>query len=145
LASTIEGEVVTVPLGDCQRKLTTLWLVALIPAFLAMVGRTLFGPVDYQQMWEWFLPSTMPTLILIIGTRAGIATKRIRARGVDPGFFKLALALSVVYLLLIDMVVVSEPFLKSPTINVVRQSSLFLAPLQGLVAACIGVFFASSK
>jgi hypothetical protein len=111
-----------------------------------MVNRTLFGDVNYQPMWEWLLPSVMPTLLLIIGTRAGIATKRIRARGgVDPSFFKLTIALSCAYLLLINLVVICEPSFHIPTMAVVRQSSLFLAPLQGLVAACIGVFFASSK
>ncbi|MFN9957962.1 MAG: hypothetical protein ACK55I_33065, partial [bacterium] len=63
----------TAELGECQRKLTNLWLVALAPAFLVMVTRTLFASSDYPPMWEWLLPAVMPTLLLIIGTGAGIA------------------------------------------------------------------------
>lgn len=128
-----------------QRILSLLWLWGSVPAVVLMLVRTLTGG-SYQAMWEWFLPILMPTLLLIVGTRAAIALHRVNARkSVDASFFKLTMWISGFYLLLVNVIVAAEPHLTEPAIEVVRQCSLFMGPVQGLVAACLGVFFASNK
>jgi hypothetical protein len=131
-----------------QRKLLTLWLIAAAPPFMIMVGQTMLGRFgdSAQEAWAWLLPTVMPTLVLVVGT---VVTNAIRGqpdRRIDSFYWKLAAGLSIFYLTMVTLVLMASTVLTSPKspIPLMVQSNLFLAPVQGLVGAALGVFFVSS-
>lgn len=131
-----------------QRKLLTLWLIAAAPPFMIMVGQTMLGRFgdSAQEAWAWLLPTVMPTLVLVVGT---VVTNAIRGqpdRRIDSFYWKLAAGLSIFYLTMVTLVLMASTVLTSPNspIPLMVQSNLFLAPVQGLVGAALGVFFVSS-
>jgi hypothetical protein len=92
-----------VPMKRCQRRIVLTWAVGVLPASAILMAQALWNTYGEKTVGviEWFLPSVMPTLLLVIGVVARIAT--------------------------------------------MHRSSLLLGPLQGLVSATLGVFFATSQ
>lgn len=133
---------------DAQKKLLVVWLgVAAVP-FLIMAIQTLLGRFDdrTQEAWGWLLPSIIPTLTLVIGTVVANAIRPPATdKDVDAFYWRLALGISVFYLILVTVVLLVTSMSASvkETITSMMQSNLFLGPVQGLAAASLGVFFVS--
>jgi hypothetical protein len=128
-------------------------------AFLIVGGQALVGNV-YEangisfkaQAFEWLLPTVCPTAGLMLGVLASLelnaeANRAARNRSVSRFFFRLTMAMSLVYLL----VVLTVPWVASSKGSAIRSAGLLtdsnyvLGPLQGLVNIVLGVFFVSSK
>ena len=94
-----------------------------------------------QSVWEWFLPMVMPTLMLMVS----VYVYAPPAHGkVDKVIYGAAFWLSVAYLLALFIPMIAHPFQPVPMIELALMSSLWLGPMQGLVASAIGVFFVKS-
>ncbi len=132
----------------CKVRLATLWLVACGIAFLLLVLQTIFGKYDGQAdaAWGWLLPSVMPTLSLIIGVLVVDSRGEGSARrNADRFMFRVAFGLSAAYLLVVLTIILAQPLTQLPALELMRQSNLYLGPLQGLVAAALGAFFIKSE
>lgn len=131
--------------------LATIWLIGAGSVFLLLVAQSLLGHYEpaTQEVWSWFLPTVLPTLSLIIGVlvadRRGDGRKT-RGKGagepVDRLFFRLGASMSVLYLLLVALSVLIQPFLpQAAPLELMHRSNLWLGPLQGLTVAALGAFF----
>jgi hypothetical protein len=130
-----------------QRKLVLIWLIGSCPSVALLLTRS-FGPNadEIEKVWSWLLPSIMPTLSLVVGTYAATALTQLREdRTVDTVFFRVAVALSLVYLLIVTLTILIYPFSSSPATTTLGRIGLVLGPVQGLVSACLGVFFISHR
>lgn len=134
----------------CRRQLAVLWFGVGLALFVVLVLQSVFDRFGdrAEDAWSWFLPSVMPTLSLIVGVLVldvasrsdGYADKMIA-----PFFFWLTFLLSAVYLLLVAATLFLQPFTGVPLLDLMKQSNLWLGPLQGLVAAALGVFFVKGE
>ncbi|QXD14192.1 hypothetical protein GQ464_012095 [Rhodocaloribacter litoris] len=131
----------------CQKRLAVLWFTGGGLIFLLLLLQTFLGRYGDQarEAWSWFLPTIMPTLSLIAGVIASDALGRsARAARVDPFTFRLAYALSVVYLAIVSLTLLLSPFSPLPQLELMRLSNLWLGPLQGLAGAVLGFFFVAT-
>lgn len=131
---------------SAEWKLATVWLGASLLLLSILAGQSLSGfYLDRaDQVWEWFLPVVMPTLMLIVGVLvADRRTAPAHPPLEEPQLFWLALGLSVFYLLLVAATIVVAALGADRVfpLEPMRRSNLWLGPVQGLVAAAIGVFF----
>ena len=126
----------------CQERLALLWLTGSGFTLLLLVVATIGGRYgnNPRKPWEWFMPTVVPTLALIVAvlvyesqTQAAKNAKRI-----DGFIYGLSFWLSFAYLMLVAMTILLQPFSNEPLMEL---SHLFLAPLQGLVGASLGIFF----
>lgn len=130
--------------NNARKNITTTWLLLSGIIFLIFVFWTFSGkfgdrPSDF---WSWLLPNIMPTLALIIGiTVADINGKDSKGKFVSKFVYQLSMGLSIFYLSLILVIFISHGQINSPLFTILKNSSLFLGPLQGLVSAAIGAFF----
>lgn len=132
----------------CRRRLTILWFGVGSVLFIGLVLQTEFDRFGTwaEDAWSWFLPSIMPTLLLIVGvlvvdgTSGGAVDKKV-----DSSLFWVAFSLSAFYLLLVAMVIILQPFTGVALRDSMKVSSLYLGPLQGLVAAFLGAFFVKGE
>ena len=124
-------------------KLAMLWWIwggALILILAILSDQPVLFGNDLSAVWQWFLPNLIPTLTLVSaviafdGLPAGLDTQ-------NKHLFYVALAASVLYLLLLSVSVISVLFVTDP-IGVVHRSNFWLGPVQGLSASTTGVFFA---
>ncbi len=132
----------TISLRTCKRTLSILWFTGGMALFVLIAlqsMRGLFG-AKVEEAWAWFLPNLMPTLTLIIGVLVFDASASRPDRRIDRTFYHLTLALSAIYLLLVALIPLLQPFQAAP-LDQMHRSSLWLGPLQGLVAAALGAFF----
>jgi hypothetical protein len=141
-----------VPMKRCQRRIVLTWAVGVLPASAILMAQALWNTYGEKTVGviEWFLPSVMPTLLLVIGVVANSElddTKKQRPASVSVFFFRLTMGISVVYLLVLTAAVLISPLVPGvdARIATMHRSSLLLGPLQGLVSATLGVFFATSQ
>lgn len=138
----------TISKSKCRTALGILWFVTGGGLSLLFILQTLFGHYEDKanEAWAWFLPTLMPTLILMIGTFAADAlTARDEDAPVKPFIFFLSFGISVFYLLAVALTILLQPLTGIPFPELMKQSNLFLGPLQGLVAAALGIFFVKAR
>jgi hypothetical protein len=133
----------------CKKSLATVWFTGAAFTFVLILLQTLFGKFggEERRAWSWYLPTVMPTLSLIIGALVTDVRSEPSAdtRRVDPFLYRLAMSLSATYFLVVLVPVVTQPFTDMTILEVLDLSSLWLGPLQGLVAASLGAFFIRSE
>lgn len=135
----------SVSLTKCKKSLATVWFAGAGIVFTLILLQTLFGKYsgEEEKAWSWFLPTVMPTLSLMIGVLVADAKQEPaeEERKIDLFLFKLAMSLSIVYFGIVLVTVLVQPFTPLPILELLERSNLWLAPLQGLVAASLGAFF----
>jgi hypothetical protein len=143
-------------LTQCQRRLLLVWYLGAAPAFVVLSGQTLTSFYEGHgqnpnEVWGWFLPTLMPTLLLVTGVVAAQARKsHPDEHTVERYYFRLSFGLSVFYLLVVNLVLLAMPLIlqwqdPQSIIGYLTKSSLFLGPIQGLVGATLGAVFTSAK
>ena len=133
-------------MDKCKKRLAIVWVTGAGVLFLVLVLQSIFGRYGDKtnDAWAWLLPTIIPTLSLIVGVVASDALdKSVRAASVDVFMYRLALSLSVAYLVVVSLTIFLGPLSDWPQLELMKLSNLWLAPLQGIVAAAIGVFFVS--
>lgn len=139
--------VVRIALGKCQDRLMTLWLSVSAVLFLVMWAQMLSGRYgdETSRAWEWFLPTFLPALALIVSGRIYVGVKHLGQQLVDRALYRLSLGLSIVYLLVAASVLLVQPYTPWKPLELMITSHTILAPIQGLVTAALGVFFISER
>ncbi|MEP0266756.1 hypothetical protein [Dokdonia sp.] len=130
--------------SKAQKKLAILWFISsgIILAIMIFFSsqHDKFSPKD-NEAWGWIFSSILPTLSLIITIFVMDVNNRTPSRrGVDRFYFRLVFSISLFYFLVILWVLLADN--PEPGIVVrMERSNMYLGPLQGLVAATIGIFF----
>lgn len=137
----------TVSLKRCRQIVATVWCVGAGVPLLILVVQSLIGHFggSTRDVWAWYLGCVLPTVGLI-GAVLGAGALQPHTqnnRSVDAFFYKWAIGLSVVYLGCIWLVVFIAPIrqLDEGLLELARDAAVWLAPLQGLVTAALGVVF----
>jgi zinc transporter ZupT len=134
-----------------KKKLAKLWLVFGSALFVLVFSQSLAGRFDprIQEAWQWFLPTIMPTFMLIITVfiADGYANPSKAQQQVDRFIFRLAYNFSLGYLLLVLFTLIRASLSASegPLFEMLRSSNLWLGPAQGVASALLGYFFVTNK
>src|ERR1700674_717341 len=139
------GSTVRVPLGECQRTLALLWLVASGLLFVLLLAQTSLGHYgdSYADAWNWLLPAVLPTASLIVTVL--FKTTEAEQKTADRFLFRLCYGLSLTYLLTLILVLLLQPFQTGAAAEALKHSNIYLGPFQGLVASSIGAFFVQTE
>lgn len=129
-----------ISIHDARTRLVRLWFIGCIPLGIIMVVRSSLDHYgsDPKLAWEWFLPTILPTFMLIWTVFfSGSRPDKL----VDSFVFSLSWWASMIYILAVFFSLVADPLTTKLPIEFMRMSSLWLAPCQGVVALSIGIFF----
>jgi hypothetical protein len=147
-------------LFHCQKGLAKAWLLLSFGSFVVIILQTTIGNAfvsprggDIQaRVWQWYLPSVLPTLSLVLGVLSNAELRpnvRVEAqrKQVSVFFYRTTFALSVVYasLVLLMVVFTGAKDNAEEKVALLERSHFFLAPLQSLVSLALGVFFLSPE
>jgi len=90
-------------MSTSRKTLALVWFVGAGISFLALYLITTFGESErVTSLWDWYLPAVTPNLSLIVGVMFNdIKYKSGRSDQVDSFYYRVALWLSVVYLLML--------------------------------------------
>jgi cytochrome c-type biogenesis protein CcmH/NrfF len=113
-----------------------------------MILQTVFGHYQKpQEAFNWLLPAVLPTLTLIVGVFIAdvVGTGGDSETEPDSFTYKLSLGMSIAYLLVVSFTILIEPFSDYDPEGLMKISNLWLSPLQGLVAATVGIFFVKKR
>lgn len=137
-----------VALSRARLHLLVIWLSGAGVIFLILIVRTFTRTYQQkvQEVWGWALPTVLPTLSLILSVLGANALEpNDDDIAVGKTFYVLACILSGVYLLLIFVDLVVEPFTEIEPLELMKLSNLWLGPFQALVVSSIGVLFFTKK
>jgi hypothetical protein len=141
----------TISMERLRVRLAVIWLSGAGLILAVMIVGSLNGLFDKstQAVWEWLLPTIMPTVGSIVSTLAATALLENSSKGeVRRSFALTAEVLSIFYLLIILGSIVFKQSISNDTVQWVEKlhmSNLWLGPLQGVVASALGVVFLSKK
>lgn len=131
-----------------KKYLAVLWFIGGGMIFFIMLIQTILGKYEEhsEQAWGWFLPTIIPTLSLIIGVFVMDNTnKEDHMQTCNRFLFRLSFILSFMYLIVVFLTIAMQPFSAFSSIELMKKSSLWLGPFQGLVSASLGAFFIQKK
>ena len=145
-------------LDQVRWRLAKLWYIGAGLIFLLLIVQS-FGTVyggRVGEVWSWALPALIPTLSLITSVLGSAALVRHGGKkpkvGVKRRFAAVSFWLSVVYLSLILATILSQPIVvilrpdwSFGAVDALKQSHLWLAPIQGVVVSALAVLFFSEK
>ncbi len=96
---------------------------------------------DSEAVWSWFIPNILPTVSLMAATLVSAQDRpETDTKLVDRQYFRLTLIVSVFYVALLFGTVMAQPFTGIEPLELMSDSSLYLAPFQGIATGLIGVF-----
>lgn len=130
-----------------RKTLALVWFVGAGLSFLALFLITSLGASDrVASLWDWYLPAITPNLSLIVGVLFNdIRNKSGRSDQVDDFYYRLALALSVVYLLVLFCLPFLWPITDASLDDDMKNSRFPLSFLQALATTALGAFYVRQK
>jgi cytochrome b561 len=143
-----------VPLDRAQRTLAMIWFPLSALIIILFIVMTFGGalrdakhPNMTQEAFAWVLPALLPTLSLIVGAlgASAVGPQPATPPNVNRMYYRLAIALSVFYLLLVLATPLAGPLTDMTPSDLLKTSNLWLAPIQGLTASTLGALFVSKK
>jgi hypothetical protein len=138
-------------LREASYSLATIWFIWGGVILLLTVIMTMSGKLKgiEREGWSWLLSLFVPTLGLIISVLGPTAVAETRLiadrRKIDRRFFNISRGVSIFYLGLISLVILSEPFWRDEFSEIIAKSNLWFSPLQGLVTSIMGFVFVFSS
>jgi hypothetical protein len=144
------------PLESARGWLAAIWFGGGAVFILILIGQSLGGMFgeEMNKVWAWAIPNILPTLSLMLSVFAAYALMSqadVDQMKVRTTFYRIALGVSVFYLVVLVMVVVMAPFTAASgkigklPIDIMHQSNFFLGPIQGLTAAVLAALFFSKS
>jgi cytochrome c-type biogenesis protein CcmH/NrfF len=127
-----------------QQSIAILWFIGGGLAMTILIAQSMAKTWGswVSDAWSWLLPAILPTLTLIISTVVVESTQQRKSRTEVNSFaYYLCIGLSAFYLICVLTVLLSINFVQIKPLDLMKMSSLWLAPLQGLLSGIIGVFF----
>lgn len=127
-----------------KKKIASFWFVFCGIIFVLMIVQSLNGKFEdkVSEAWGWIFPSILPTLSLILGVfLIDIKNSFIKKKTIDIFYYRLTLGLSFFYLFTVLSILLSQPLIGKPIISLMKESNIFLGPIQGLVNVSMGLFF----
>jgi len=102
-----------------------------------------------EEFWSWLLPNFLPTLTLMATVFFADTPPSSAQRTVKKSIYRFALSISVFYLFLIILLILSEPLVHDLTgstiFDVIDRTGFILSPIQGLASLALGYFFVKKK
>lgn len=132
---------------EVRRQLSRLWFIGSGIIFGIVVLQAILGRYgqNIDVAFSWFVPTTLPTLSLMLGVIGAAAMSPQERRSVKYSFYELAWWISFAYLTVLFLTLALEPFSPFPILELLKYSNYWLSPIQGLAVAAMSFVFASQK
>jgi hypothetical protein len=138
-----------VGLDGARNTLFAVWGFGGGLIMLILVVQSLLGHYGgkVQDVWGWFLPTIMPTLSMIFIVLGYSALEdRLSKAVVRRSYYHAATWLSLVYIVLILLTILVQPFASAEkAVELMIMSNLWLGPVQGIVSSALGVMFITKE
>ena len=136
-----------ITMSATRKTLAIVWFSGAGLSFLALYLITTFGANTLgSTLWDWYLPLVTPNLSLIVGVMFNdIQHKSAPSVPVDVFSYRVALWLSVVYLLMLLATPLLSPFSDAPLDTYLKNSRFALSLIQALATTALGAFYVRQR
>lgn len=135
------------PLVVCQRRLLAAWGslggIALVIVLFQVAPGGVYA-AHRGEVLNWFLPTVVPTLSLMIGAVVALGMRPDPGATVDGLTYRLALWLSVAYLGVVIAALLMFPQSRTP-VNDLKGSATVITAIYSLVGIALGALFGTKR
>lgn len=138
----------SISLKSSKKWLAAVWFFFSAVILLLVIVQTILGYYGKQifEVWSWLLPTIIPSLFLISGVMTFEGSRESNSvKKTDRFLFGLTFMLSIFYFILILLNFILQPFTEWRPTELLNISNYWLAPVQGIVTATLGVFFIKTE
>jgi hypothetical protein len=136
-------------LETARNGLARLWFIWGFVILLVVIVQSILGYYGEQlrEAWSWFIPTIVPTCSLMLGVlgESAMRNEDDDLRTVKRTFYQLTRWISCGYLLILSLTICLAPFAPVNAVQLYTLSNYWLAPMQGIVGATIGVLVVSQQ
>ena len=136
-------------LTSARKKIATVWFLVSGLLFLILFIQTVTGKYGSHivDVWGWFSQGVIPGLSLIVGVMV-IGRDESKFLMVEKHYYNISYYSSIFYLSVLFLTLFLQPLAITYTgrsgYSYLMLSNIYIAPIQGIVVAAIGIFFAKS-
>ena len=133
------------PITQCQRRLLTLWGVGGAIALAIVIVQTAPGGAYAShagELLDWFLPTVIPTISLMVGTVMANLRAPDKEATVDQFTYRLVSWLSALYLLLVIGALLVYAQSRTP-VDDLKGSGRLVTAFYSVVGVALGTLFVS--
>lgn len=136
-----------ITMSASRKTLALVWFSGAGLSFLALYLITTFGVHTLgKTLWDWYLPLVTPNLSLIVGVMFNdIQHKPAPSVAVDAFSYRVALGLSMVYLLMLLATPLLSPFSGASLDDYLKNSRFALSLIQALATTALGAFYVRQR
>jgi hypothetical protein len=134
-----------------QKKMCALWFIYSFVIILIFVTFTITNRfnVHTSDAWQWLLQQIVPVLTLMVGVFVNSSHNNSDTRKIKKFYFRLAIFLSLGYLVLLTLTILSIPFAYKFTsmsaYDFLKRCTVYLIPFLGIATASLGIFFTKEE
>jgi hypothetical protein len=134
-------------MSQSRKTLAIVWFVGAGISFLVFLLIDLKGnPAHTQHLWSWYIPAVTPNLSLIVGVMfADLKYNTDCSDEIDSFYYRVALWLSVVYLLVLLAIPLMQPYFDGAIDTYLKRSQNAMSFLQALATTALGAFYVRQK
>ena len=141
-----------VTLGLARWRMAKIWFGFAAVVFVILIVQAAGGRYgeSITRVFSWALPNIVPNVALMFSVFAADALRPVSQNEprVRKQFLTISTAVSVFYLLILTLTLVSPPIVMTfnpapnqTAIDILELSNLWLSPLQGLAVTSVSVLF----
>ena len=127
-----------------KRRLAYLWFVGAGIIFAIILVQSIGGKYGerLEEAWGWALQTVVPTLSLMLSVFVIETQRKLQEeKWVKKFYYRLCFWFSFIYLFLVLLTIMIQPFVEMANIEWMKQSNIWLGAFQALVGISLGVFF----
>lgn len=130
-----------------QRKIAYMWFGFSAILFLLIFLQYILGKFENknQEAWGWFFGLILPNLTLMLTVFVTDTNNKDDTSEIRMFYYRLTAGLSIFYFMSISLIILLQPMIQKPIIQLMSESNLFLVPIQGVVSGSIGLFFVKKE
>jgi hypothetical protein len=131
---------------EAKKKISTIWFIGGGFLITLVFVQTLTGRYDniIPSAWQWFLPTVLPNLSLIV-TSSFFGKTDESMYFVESIFFQITKWCSIAYLVFILFIILSYTYDKGNIIDYYKKYNFFITGVQTLVFAALASFFSNKN
>ncbi|WP_143305640.1 hypothetical protein [Chitinophaga vietnamensis] len=133
---------------EAKKKIAIFWFVVSAIIFTIVFVQTLGGKFEdnSQEAWGWVTSAILPNLTLMLSVFLfDIKAAAPERSFVDIFYYRITIGLSIFYLGVIILMILLQPLTNKPLLQLMKESSIYMGPFQGLVSGAIGLFFVKQQ
>lgn len=135
-----------ISIKESRKRIFRLWAISSVGLLLIVLVQSFLGKFNGEdvKIFSWLFPNVVPTLTLMLAIfKSDLSGSEDGS--IDPTYYSSVLYGTIFYFFVLYMIIFIQPLTGDSLIELTQKSGIYLGPIQGVIAALIGLLFFKKK